>query len=118
MLLFVLLQSIAAYATNTLISPSDSQNHNSVSFPSSDSQNLNSTLSIRADSFYLRILPLGASITWGMKSTDGNGYRKALRDQLRFDGWNVNMVGSRSNGTMNDRVCLTHNPSYPYHSYY
>ncbi|KAM7185430.1 hypothetical protein V8F20_011802 [Naviculisporaceae sp. PSN 640] len=57
----------------------------------------------RAGNFYLRIMPLGASITYGQMSTDGNGYRKALRDQLRYDGWNVNMVGSNSGGTMNDR---------------
>ncbi|KAJ5817786.1 hypothetical protein N7447_007794 [Penicillium robsamsonii] len=50
----------------------------------------------------LRILPLGASITWGLLSPTGNGYRKHLRDQLRFDGWNVDMVGSRSNGDMED----------------
>ncbi|KAL6229273.1 SGNH hydrolase-type esterase domain-containing protein [Aspergillus navahoensis] len=50
----------------------------------------------------LRILPLGASITWGLRSTDGNGYRKALRDQLRYKGFEVNMVGSRANGTMVD----------------
>lgn len=108
MLLYVFLRSIAAYPRNGA-----TPNINRASFPSSISnpQDPNSTLSIRGDTFYLRILPLGASITWGTKSTDGNGYRKALRDQLRFDGWNVNMVGSRSNGTMNDRVCLTYYPS-------
>ncbi|KAL4983331.1 hypothetical protein BDW68DRAFT_191412 [Aspergillus falconensis] len=53
----------------------------------------------------LRILPLGASITWGLKSSDGNGYRKYLRDQLRFAGWEVNMVGSKRNplSTMIDK---------------
>lgn len=30
-------------------------------------------LSKRADDFFLRILPLGASITWGLKSSTGNG---------------------------------------------
>jgi hypothetical protein len=60
----------------------------------------------------LRILPLGASITWGLRSTDGNGYRKALRDQLRWKGFEVNMVGSRANGTMVDnvRVPVSENP--------
>ncbi|KAF7589874.1 hypothetical protein BBP40_003586 [Aspergillus hancockii] len=52
--------------------------------------------------FTLRIMPLGASITYGLKSTDGNGYRRWLRQQLRSAGWWVNMVGSRPNGTMND----------------
>lgn len=53
----------------------------------------------------LRILPLGASLTWGLLSPSGNGYRKHLRDQLRYDGWEVNMVGSKSNGNMTDNVC-------------
>jgi hypothetical protein len=54
----------------------------------------------------LRILPLGASITWGLKSETHNGYRKYLRDQLRFDGWEVNMVGSKHDpdSTMKDNV--------------
>ncbi|KAL6230177.1 hypothetical protein BDW75DRAFT_248901 [Aspergillus navahoensis] len=50
----------------------------------------------------LRILPLGASITRGLRSTDGNGYCKALRDQLHFKDFEVNMIGSRANGTMVD----------------
>lgn len=52
----------------------------------------------------LRILPLGASITWGLLSSSGNGYRKPLRDKFRFQGWEVNMVGSKDNGTMKDNV--------------
>ncbi|KAK8062432.1 carbohydrate esterase family 3 protein [Apiospora hydei] len=57
----------------------------------------------------LRIMPLGASIVWGLRSSDNNGrvylrrlFRKTLRDQLRYLGWNVNMVGSRRNGNMVD----------------
>ena len=53
---------------------------------------------------FLRILPLGASITQGSGSTTGNGYRKPLRDQLRFAGWKVNMVGTKKDGSMVDRV--------------
>ncbi|KAK8017500.1 hypothetical protein PG993_013826 [Apiospora rasikravindrae] len=60
-------------------------------------------LNTRAAKFWLRVMPLGASITQGIKSSDGNGYRKHIRDQLRFAGWNVNMVGSKQDGTMNDR---------------
>ncbi|KAH8891447.1 hypothetical protein GQ53DRAFT_865088 [Thozetella sp. PMI_491] len=56
----------------------------------------------RASDFYLRIMPLGASIVWGQASTDGNGFRKYVRDQLRVSGWNVNMVGSVSSGNMHD----------------
>lgn len=57
-----------------------------------------------AKDFYLRVMPLGASITQGYKSSDGNGYRKWLRAQLRFRGWKVNMVGSERDGTMADSV--------------
>lgn len=60
----------------------------------------------------LRILPLGASITWGYLSSTGNGYRKPLRDKLRFEGWEVDMVGSKSNGDMRDNVCIS--PSSPF----
>ncbi|KAJ5520741.1 Lipase GDSL [Penicillium fimorum] len=52
--------------------------------------------------FPLRILPLGASITMGYKSKDGNGYRKWLREQLRYAGWEVDMVGTLKSGTMHD----------------
>ncbi|KAI0857102.1 carbohydrate esterase family 3 protein [Xylaria cubensis] len=51
---------------------------------------------------WLRIMPLGASITYGYLSSDGNGYRQALRDQIVAYGNDVNMVGSRRNGTMED----------------
>jgi lysophospholipase L1-like esterase len=58
-------------------------------------------------------MPLGASITRGDPADpddpDKNGYRKFLRDRLRFDGWEVNMVGSVSSwGNMNDRVSQTY----------
>lgn len=61
-------------------------------------------ISRRADDFYLRIMPLGASITQGYGSVDNNGYRKWLRQQLRFKGYKVNMVGSKQDGTMKDNV--------------
>ncbi|KAI1814450.1 carbohydrate esterase family 3 protein [Poronia punctata] len=51
---------------------------------------------------WLRIMPLGASITWGLKSSDGNGYREYLRNEIVDYGNEVNMVGSRRNGTMED----------------
>ena len=60
-----------------------------------------SDLKPRAGDFYLRIMPLGASITYGdphPPDTGGRGYRKYLRDQIRFRGWFVNMVGSRRYG--------------------
>ncbi|KAJ5864233.1 uncharacterized protein N7529_006149 [Penicillium soppii] len=52
--------------------------------------------------FMLRMLPLGASITQGYKSKDGNGYRKWLRQQLRYAGWEVDMIGSKKTGTMHN----------------
>lgn len=69
-----------------------------------NSGNDTNTFAKRAEDFYLRILPLGASITQGIGSTDGNGYRKHLRDYLRFQGWKVNMVGTKPDGTMADNV--------------
>ncbi|KAI1806017.1 carbohydrate esterase family 3 protein [Daldinia bambusicola] len=50
----------------------------------------------------LRIMPLGASITYGFGSSDKNGYRKALRDKVVGNGNKVNMVGDNPAGTMRD----------------
>ncbi|KAK2728167.1 gdsl-like lipase acylhydrolase [Colletotrichum kahawae] len=50
----------------------------------------------------LRIMPLGASITHGLQSSDGNGYRQDLRNALIADGNPVDMVGNNPNGTMED----------------
>ncbi|KAF2112802.1 hypothetical protein BDV96DRAFT_497426 [Lophiotrema nucula] len=51
----------------------------------------------------LRIMPLGASITQGIGSNPENGYRKLLRDEMRYLGFEVNMVGCQSTGSFNDR---------------
>lgn len=67
-----------------------------------------STLQARDNgTFLLRIMPLGASITLGYGSSDHNGYRKVLRQQLRYAGWQVDMIGSRRNGTMHNNVSET-----------
>ena len=58
----------------------------------------------RADKVPLRILPLGASITWGVNSASGNGYRAPLRDRLTSAGWEVDMVGTKQHGNMTDNV--------------
>lgn len=50
----------------------------------------------------LRILPLGASVTFGVGSTTGNSYRKDLRDTLVQAGHEVNFVGRRKNGDFVD----------------
>ncbi|OBT82112.1 hypothetical protein VE02_08782 [Pseudogymnoascus sp. 03VT05] len=71
----------------------------------SGTSNFSGDINGRAAGFYLRIMPLGASITKGNQGSPGvndNGYRKPLRDQLRFDGWQVNMVGTQPAGTMQD----------------
>lgn len=50
----------------------------------------------------LRIMPLGASVTFGTGSTTGNSYRKNLRDLLVAANQTVNMVGSKTNGDFTD----------------
>ncbi|KAI5860788.1 carbohydrate esterase family 3 protein [Durotheca rogersii] len=55
-----------------------------------------------ADGAALRIMPLGASITYGYGSSDGNGYREALRDRVAARGNAVNMVGTNHAGNMPD----------------
>ncbi|KAK5734764.1 hypothetical protein LTR17_008695 [Elasticomyces elasticus] len=47
-------------------------------------------------------MPLGASITVGVDSSDLNGYRKDLRDLLEGNGNNVTYVGTNTGGTMDD----------------
>ncbi|KAI1456461.1 carbohydrate esterase family 3 protein [Annulohypoxylon moriforme] len=50
----------------------------------------------------LRIMSLGASLVRGEFSTDSNGFRKTMRDQLVGLGVPVNMVGSQRFGDMLD----------------
>lgn len=45
-------------------------------------------------------MPLGGSITYGVGSSDKNGYRKFLYDMLTSDDHIVEMVGSRKSGAM------------------
>lgn len=47
-------------------------------------------------------MPIGGSITHGVGSSDGNGYRKALCDLLYSHNYTVTMVGSRRSGTMSN----------------
>ncbi len=50
----------------------------------------------------LRVMPLGDSITWGIGSSTGNGYRSFLSDQLKAEGHSLDLVGGGRNGTMAD----------------
>lgn len=62
-------------------------------------------LSPIADNMDLRIMPLGASITFGLKSSDKNGYRDELQDLLLRSGTrNVQYVGSRRSGDMENNA--------------
>ena len=56
----------------------------------------------------LRILPLGDSITDGMSSSDGNGYRLRLRDLLTPENA-VEYIGQQHSGFMDDN----NNEGYP-----
>lgn len=50
----------------------------------------------------LRLMPLGDSITWGVGSPSGNGYRGFLWNRLANEGHALDFVGSGRNGTMSD----------------
>lgn len=47
-------------------------------------------------------MPLGASITYGQRSSTGNGYREDLYNLLTQEGYTVRMAGSRKHGSMAD----------------
>lgn len=51
----------------------------------------------------LRIMSLGASVTFGTGSSTGNSYRKDLRDKLVANGSTVNFVGESTNGNFTNR---------------
>ncbi|MER7757901.1 ricin-type beta-trefoil lectin domain protein [Kitasatospora sp. NPDC097643] len=55
-----------------------------------------------ASSTPLRVMPLGDSITWGLGSSTGNGYRGPLWDGLAADGHPLDFVGTGRNGSMSD----------------
>ncbi|MEV5340769.1 ricin-type beta-trefoil lectin domain protein [Streptomyces sp. NPDC052676] len=50
----------------------------------------------------LRVMPLGDSITWGVGSSTGNGYREPLWNMLAADGHPVDFVGTLRGGSMSD----------------
>ncbi|HEY8981439.1 MAG TPA: ricin-type beta-trefoil lectin domain protein [Streptomyces sp.] len=50
----------------------------------------------------LRVMPLGDSITWGVGSSTGNGYREYLWNRLAADGHPLDFVGTVRGGSMSD----------------
>jgi lysophospholipase L1-like esterase len=50
----------------------------------------------------LRVMPLGDSITWGVGSSTGNGYRAPLWNELSAEGHAPDFVGTLQAGTMSD----------------
>ncbi|KAK1633206.1 GDSL-like Lipase/Acylhydrolase [Colletotrichum phormii] len=52
----------------------------------------------------LRIMALGASVTFGTGSSTGNSYRKDLQDLLVSKGMNATYVGTRANGNFPDNA--------------
>jgi lysophospholipase L1-like esterase len=50
----------------------------------------------------LRLMPLGDSITWGVGSSTGNGYRAPLWNELAADGHPLDFVGTLRGGSMSD----------------
>lgn len=52
----------------------------------------------------LRIMALGASVSFGIGSTTGNSYRKDLEDLLVKDGDTVEYVGSEKHGDFSDNA--------------
>ena len=60
---------------------------------------------------HFKILPMGASIVYGLMSSDGNGFRLALQDHLVNNGTAATMVGTQSSGNMSDN----HHEACEYH---
>ncbi|KAF2036073.1 SGNH hydrolase [Setomelanomma holmii] len=62
---------------------------------------------VTAEKPLLRIMPLGASLTQGfdvnIPADLRNGYRRPLREELRYRGYPVDMVGTQANGDFIDR---------------
>ncbi|WP_217215575.1 ricin-type beta-trefoil lectin domain protein [Streptomyces sp. AC550_RSS872] len=62
----------------------------------------------------LRVMPLGDSITWGVGSSTGNGYRGPLWNGLAADGHPLDFVGTVRGGSMSDPDNEGH-PGYKIH---
>lgn len=101
--LIFLLFSLLFFTTNVNGAPLTTASDPKQVYPSDSLEQAN-LLKRDDNASELRILPLGASITWGVHSQSGNGYRKPLRDLLVHHEWKVDMVGSKHHGDMTDDV--------------
>ncbi|CCF36350.1 GDSL-like Lipase/Acylhydrolase [Colletotrichum higginsianum] len=61
-------------------------------------------LALRQATEPLRIMALGASVTFGTGSTTGDSYRKDLQDLLASKGITATYVGTRANGNFPDNA--------------
>jgi lysophospholipase L1-like esterase len=52
------------------------------------------------NSINLKIMPMGASLVYGLESSDGNGFRLGLEKLLENNGSTVTMLGTQSSGSM------------------
>ena len=52
----------------------------------------------------MKIMPLGASVTWGQDSSTGDGYRGPLEKLILRGGNNIAFVGTRNNGVFADNA--------------
>jgi lysophospholipase L1-like esterase len=62
----------------------------------------------------LRVMPLGDSITYGIGSSNGDGYRGPLWNRLAADGHPLDFVGTERAGSMSDNDNQGH-PGYKIH---
>jgi lysophospholipase L1-like esterase len=65
----------------------------------------NANANANAATVGLRIMPVGASVTFGVGSSTGNSYRKDLFDKLAVNGRQVEMVGTVKNGNFAQNSC-------------
>ncbi|MFC8452452.1 ricin-type beta-trefoil lectin domain protein [Kitasatospora sp. NPDC057223] len=60
------------------------------------------TPAVAGSNTHVRLMPLGASITEGYRSSTGNGYRGPLFNRLASEGYTPDFVGNLRNGNMSD----------------
>ncbi|KAJ7481826.1 lipolytic enzyme, partial [Mycena latifolia] len=87
-------QCLPGIATTTTVTTATTTTSRSTTFAPSSTSTSTTGLNIR-------LLPLGDSITFGLQSSDGNGYRSTLHNLLQ-PGNTVDFIGSLKSGTMAD----------------